>query len=464
MIATNIVSDGVEPIGRRRRAFAAIAATTTLAALDVSIANVALPTMARELHVGAASIVWVINGFNLAVAAALFASAGCASSFGFLRVYRAGVVLFTVGSLLCALSGSFGLLIGSRVAQGVGAAMIMAIQPAIMRSIFPRAQLARAFGYTALTVSTGVALGPTLGGLILAIAPWPWLFAVNVPVAVIAIVLGAGALPETRGTGARVDVISVLTSAIGFSLLVYGIDGISRAEPALSVALQTGIGAVIFAWFVIRQFRLPHPMIALDLFRIPAFAGAAGTSLASWVAWGIGFVTLPFVLQLDRGVSPLVSGLLLTAWPVGTAVAAPTAGRLAGRFPIAVIAAVGMALFALAMTLFAIFSHVAPPLALMACSALAGVGFGGYQTPNNAELLGSAPLEKSASASALLATLRVSGQTFGASTVAIVFGLAEHARPLDFARVAAPIALGIATACAIGASIVSLWRRDASRR
>jgi DHA2 family multidrug resistance protein-like MFS transporter len=205
-------------------------------------------------------------------------------------------------------------------------------------------------------------------------------------------------------------------------------------------------------------------MIALDLFRIPAFAGAAATSLTSWIAWGIGFVTMPFVLQLDRGVSPLVSGLLLTAWPVGTAVAAPLAGRLAGRFPIAVIAAVGMTLFAVAMTIFAIFSHVAPPLALMACSALAGVGFGAYQTPNNAELLGTAPLEKSASASALLATLRVSGQTFGASVVAIVFAWAEHAHPGDFARVAAPVALGISTACAAGAAIVSLWRRDASRR
>jgi DHA2 family multidrug resistance protein-like MFS transporter len=173
---------------------------------------------------------------------------------------------------------------------------------------------------------------------------------------------------------------------------------------------------------------------------------------------------MPFVLQLDRGASPLVSGLLLTLWPVGTAVSAPIAGRLTERFSIASIAASGLALFSLALTLLALFSHSAPPLVLVVCAALAGAGFGCYQTPNNAALLGSAPVEKSASASALLATLRQGGQTVGASIVAILFAWAERAEPQHFIELGGPSALGFAAACAAAAAVVSLGRRTARKR
>ncbi len=458
MIATPAVTDGIESLARRRRAYTAISIVTTMSVIDGSIANTALPTIARELHVGPAAIVWVVNAFNLAVTATLFASAAYATSVGFTRIYRAGVVVFTLGSLLCALSGSFTLLIAARVVQGVGAAMVSAISPAIVRTIFPRAQLVRAFGYSALVVSAAGAAGPTAGGLLLAVLPWPWLFAINVPLAFVAIALGRNALPDAPGNGLRQDVASVFASAVGFSLLVYGIDGISRHESVRAIALESAFGALIFAWFVRRQFHLPEPMIALELFRLPVFAGAAWTSFAAWTAWGIGFVTLPFVLQLDRGASPLISGLLLTSWPLGTAVSAPLASRLAERIPVRALASCGLALFAAALVLFACFSHDAAPPALLAFGALAGIGFGAFQAPNNGELLGSTPIEKSASASALLATFRVSAQTLGASLVAIVFAWAERSDPADFVRLAAPVALGVAAACAGIGTLVSLRR------
>jgi DHA2 family multidrug resistance protein-like MFS transporter len=294
--------------------------------------------------------------------------------------------------------------------------------------------------------------------LLLAVLPWPWLFAINVPLAFVTIGLGAKTLPEPPGDGRRPDVASLIASAVGFSLLVYGIDGFSRREPAVAIALEVGVGAAVFVWFVARQLRLPHPIIALDLFRLPVFASAAGTSIATWTAWGAGFVTLPFVLQLDRGFSPLVAGLLLTAWPLGTALSAPFASRLTDRISVRSIATTGLTLFAIALALYTAFSHVAPVAALLAFGALAGIGFGCFQAPNNGELLGSAPMEKSASAAALLATLRVSGQTLGGSIVAIAFAWAERTHPAAFTTAAAPVALGIATAFAGIATVISLRR------
>jgi DHA2 family multidrug resistance protein-like MFS transporter len=458
MIATNIGTDGIEPPARRRRAYSAISVVMVMSVLDGSIANTALPTIARELHVGPAAIVWVINGFNLGVTATLIASAAFGASFGMTRVYRAGVITFTAGSVLCALSGTFALLVAARVIQGIGAAMIMAISPALLRLTFPRAQLMRAFGWNASIVSFAAAAGPTAGGFLLAVARWPWLFAINLPLAIVAVVLGANALPETPGDGERPDVASIAASALGFSLLVYGLDGLSRHEAPLVVAVEVALGAAIFVWFVRRQFRLPRPIIALDLFRLPPFASAAGTSFAAWTAWGMGFVTLPFELQLDRGLSPLICGLLLTAWPLGTALSAPFSARLSERLSVRTSASVGLALFAVALTLYACFVHVAPEPANAAFGALAGIGFGLFQAPNNGEMVGAAPAHKGASAGALLATLRVSGQTLGGSLVAIIFAWAERGHTAGFVLVAAPVALGIGAACAGTAALVSSRR------
>jgi DHA2 family multidrug resistance protein-like MFS transporter len=457
MIATNIVADGIEP-ERRRRAYTAVSLATAMSVLDASIANMALPTIARELHVSAASIVWVVNAFNLAVTATLFAAAGYGSSLGMTRIYRVGVVAFTAGSLLCALSGSFPLLVAARVVQGIGAAMVVAIQPAMVRAIFPRAEMIRALGWSSLVVALTTAAAPTIGGLILAVLPWPWLFGLSVPFACIAIVLGAKTLPDPPGHHERIDLASVAASAAGFSLLVYGIDGFSRHDSLLAIACESLAGAVIFVWFVRRQFALARPIVALDLFRIPAFASAAGTSFAAWVGWGMGFVTLPFVLQLDRGYSPLIAGLLLTSWPLGTALSSPIAARATRRFSVRRLASSGLALTGCAFAGFAVFSHAAPVAVILLLGALAGIGFGCFQAPNNNELLGVGPLEKSTSAGALLAVLRVSGQTLGGSIVALVFAWAERSGTAHFVERSAPIALGIAAAFAALATAISVRR------
>jgi DHA2 family multidrug resistance protein-like MFS transporter len=234
-----------------------------MSVLDGTIANTALPTIARDLGASPAESIWVINAFQLAITASLLPFAALGELRGPTRVYRAGVIVFVAGSLACALARSLPVLIAARAFQGLGASAIMALSPAILRDIFPRAQLGRALGLNAFVVATSSAAGPTLGGLILAFAPWPWLFAINVPLGLINIAMNR-ALPRRERNRGGLDIPSVITSALGFALTIWGLDGFARGEPAWTIALRLIVGVASAVWFVRRQFTLEKPMIALD--------------------------------------------------------------------------------------------------------------------------------------------------------------------------------------------------------
>jgi len=430
-----------------------------MSVLDGTIANTGLPTIARDMHASPTESIWVVNGFQLAVTASLLSFAALGQLRGPARVYRVGVGIFVVGSLASALSRTLPELIAARAFQGIGASAVMALSPAILRDIFPRAQLGRALGLNALVVATSAAAGPTIGGLILAVAPWPWLFAINVPLGIASIAMNRALPREARKRG-RLDVPSVVTSALGFSLLIWGVDGLGRHEAAWWVALRLGVGLACAFAFVRRQLALSRPMIALDLFSIPPFAFAAATSFTTFCAQGLSFIALPFYFQVALGRTPLESGLLLTSWPLATAIVAPIAGRLADRVPVGILATLGLAVFATGLGLYAAMPANASTTQIVLHGIVCGFGFGFFQAPNNRELIGSAPREKSASASGILAALRVGGQTVGTALVALVFGaygasvtstVAPHAAVVH----AAPAVLWLACACAAVATIAS---------
>ncbi len=446
---------------RRRVAYIALALATTMAVLDTSIANTALPAIARDLHASPTASIWVVNGFQLAITATLMTFAALGDLRGAARVYRIGVLGFIIGSLLCALSRSLPVLIAARALQGLGASGIMALTPAILREIFPRAQLGRALGINSLVVATASAAGPTVGGLLLAIAPWPVLFAINVPFGIANVALNRALPVEARRSSGGLDIPSVLTSALGFSFTIWGLDGFAHSEAGWWIALRVVIGLASAAYFVRRQFVLPRPLIALDLFRIPAFATASATSYGCFTAQGLAFVALPFFFQISLGRTPLESGLLLTSWPVATAFVAPLAGRLSDRFSVGILATAGVGLFAVGLALYALMPANPSTLQIVLHGIVCGLGFGFFQSPNNRELIGSASREKTASASGILAAMRVSGQTVGAALVAIIFGsfgahavLGESGAREAVAN-AVPTALWAACACAALATIAS---------
>jgi DHA2 family multidrug resistance protein-like MFS transporter len=441
-----------------------------MAVLDGSIANTALPTIARELHTTAAQSIWVVNGFQLAVTMTILIYASVGDSRGVSFVYRLGIVVFTVGSLACALSRNLPLLVASRVLQGVGAAALMAVGPALYRQIFPPQELGKALGISAVIVATSAAAGPTIGGTLLAIAPWPWLFAVNVPLGLFDALYSVRMLPDEKGTGKPLDVPSMLVSALGFGSLIYGIDGFARHEFWPFIVLELSLGVTCALIFVRRQQRLATPMLAVDLFAKPVFALASVTSTLTYTAQGLAFVSLPFLFQAALGRTPLQSGLLLTAWPLSVALAAPVAGRLSDRFPAGILSTIGLSVMMIGLGLFAALPDHPRSVEIVAFGVICGAGFGFFQAPNNRELIGSAPRSKIGSAAGVLASVRLTGQTVGAALVAIVFGttgaaIAAGTEHLEIVvRSATPITLWIACGCAALGTVASGLRLVATRR
>ena len=395
-----------------------------MAVLDTSIANVALPTIGRELRTDAALTIWVVNAFQISLIMTLLPLSALGDSIGYKRLYAGGLAVFTLGSLACALSHSLMQLIVSRAFQGIGAAGIMSVGPALFRSIFPNRLLGQALGISGLVVASSSAAGPTVGGSILAVLPWPWLFAVNVPLGILDFVLATRLLPSKTGHYHPFDVPSALLSGPAIALLVIALDGFAHRTPSLVTALLLAVSITLLVAFVRRQQRLEFPMLHLELFRIERFSLAAATSLACFTAQGLAVVALPFLYQVVFGYSPFVAGLLLTPWPLAIAFIAPVAGHLSDRFPPPLLATGGLTVFAGGLALLASLPPHAAPLDIVWRSAICGAGFGFFQAPNNRELMGSGPREYSGNASGILSTVRVTGQSLGAAIVAVVLGTA----------------------------------------
>ena len=323
--------DGL-PVPRRYWSAGAIWLALTMAVLDGAIANVALPTMARELSAARDQSVWVVNGFQLAVVVSLLPLAALGEMIGYRRVFLAGVALFTAASLACALAQSLPILIFTRVVQGLGAGCIMSVNGALVRFTYPSNQLGRGVGLNALVVSAAAAFGPTVASAILALGPWEWLFAVNVPIGVLTFFVGRASLPMSAASG-RLDLSSTLLNIATFGFGFIGIDLITRdggerlGGAALALATVTGVTLIL------RSRARPRPLVPIDLLRNKIFALSVTTSIASFSAQMLAFVSLPFYLQGVLHRSQVDTGLLMTPWPLAAGVAAAFAGRLADRLP-----------------------------------------------------------------------------------------------------------------------------------
>jgi MFS transporter, DHA2 family, multidrug resistance protein len=302
--------DGLPQPRKRRRAMLVVLAGLAMAVLDGAIANIALPTIAAELRTDPANAVWVVNAYQLAVTVSLLPFASLGELRGYRRVFVWGLAVFTLGSLACALSGSLNALVASRILQGFGGAGLMSVNTALLRFIYPADQLGRGVGINALVGSTSAAIGPSVAAGILSIASWQWLFAINVPLGVAALVLAWRELPRTSLARHRFDWLSALLSALTLGALIIGIDDLRRLSAAVAFELA---GAVVAgALFVWRQRLLAYPMLALELFARPVFALSVASSICSFTAQNLTFVSLPFFLEEVLGRSAVETGLLMT--------------------------------------------------------------------------------------------------------------------------------------------------------
>ncbi|MDB5726070.1 MAG: major facilitator superfamily 1 [Novosphingobium sp.] len=438
------VADGL-PIPRRYYAAATVWLAISMSVLDSAIANIALPTIAAQLHAPPAIAIWVINAYQLAITVLLLPLAALGDRIGHYRVYLPGLGVFILGSLACALAHDLPMLIAARMFQGIGAAGIMSMNAALVRAIYPEAMLGRGMGYNALVLAVSAAMGPTLASLILSFATWPWLFAVNVPFGLAALFVGYRCLPRVQGHGRKPDFVSALLSAGMLALSVFGAEWLVR-EGSLSGLwlLLAGIGSGVI--LMRREWHKPAPLFPLDLLRIPVFSLSIATSVTSFTAQMLAFVTMPFLFQSVMGLSVVHSGLLMTPWPLAVGLTAPLAGRLSDRYPAGLLGGAGLAL--LAMGLFALSTLGSQPTTvdIVWRMALCGAGFGLFQSPNNRTMISAAPRERSGAAGGMLATARLLGQTTGAVAVASGFhwlGLTASPVLLKGAALAALLAGGI---------------------
>ncbi|MCJ2101798.1 MFS transporter [Methylobacterium sp. E-046] len=450
-------SDGLPP-RERVLAMAAIALAMTMAVLDGAIVNVALPVMAKDLAVKPADAIFVVNAYQVAVTASLLPFAALGDIFGFRKVYLPGLAVFVAASFACAVAPSLPLLIAARIVQGLGGAAIMSVNIGFVRFIYPHRMIGQGVANVALVVAVASAAGPTVAAAILSLATWPWLFLVNIPVGLLALAVASRTLPATPASGRPFDLVSAALNALTFGLLIIGIDGLGDPDRQ-RIAVAELVGAlVIGAVFVRRQMRLPAPLLPVDLLRIPAFALSMATSVASFCAQMVSYVTLPFYFQDVLHLSSTQTGFLLTPWPIAVAVMAPISGRLADRYPPGILGGIGLAMMAAGLVGVTLLPAAPGTLDIAWRLTLCGLGFGLFQSPNNKVIVTSAPRERAGGASGMQSTARLTGQSLGAALVAVIFGLTHGLGP----ERPVTLSLSCAVALAIIGGCASVLRRSRS--
>jgi MFS transporter, DHA2 family, multidrug resistance protein len=455
--------DGMPPGVPRMMAIATVTIGLSMAVFSNSMTNLALPYIAQDLRISAESSIWIVNAGQIAQMVSLLPVAALADILGYRHVYRSGILLFCLASVACALAPTLPWLIVARVFQGLGGAAMMGIQPALVRSIYPRNMLGRGLGFNTTVMATALAAGPTLGAVLLTIASWQILFAVYIPLGIVSFLLGERFLPRTEHIRRPFDVLSATLSGITFGLLIFGIDGVAHGHSWKIVVGEFAGSALFGTLFVLRQKRIVHPMMPIDIFNRPIFSLSLAASTCTFTAQGLAFVSLPFFFHTVLGRSATDTGILLTAWPLALATIAPIAGRLADRYHAGVLGAIGLTSMTSGLVLMALLPADPSAANVMWRLVLCGAGFGIFTSPNNRLMMNAVPRDRSGSAGGTIATSRTLGQTMGAALVALMFGLFDFSAGGEQASAAAHAALWLAAAFAGAALVVGSFRMKMQR-
>lgn len=440
----------------RPRIYYAMAATFCglfLSVLDGTICNVALPSIAQQLNVSSSDSIWIVNAFQLVIMMTLLPFSSMGERWGYKQVYLRGVAVFTIGSLLCALSQNLTWLVLSRVFQGFGAAMIMSVNTSLIKLIYPKRRLGEGVGLNATMVALASVAGPTFSAAILSVASWPWLFAINIPFGIATLILGYKYLPNNavRVLGHRFNWREALMNAATFGLFIGCVEAYSHDVPVCWVLGGVVLFFVMGTIYVRIQLREKYPMLPFDLLKIPVFSMSVLTSILSFTAQMICMVAMPFLLVNTFHYDAVGTGLLMTSWPLVIVFVAPLAGILIGKIHPGILGGVGLMIMSIGCFCLSFVPADTSHFGLVCRLMLCGMGFGLFQSPNNHMLLTSAPPQRTGSASGMLATARLTGQTIGAALVALMFHLHGNSAPHD-----AMLLAGILTLCGVISSALRL--------
>jgi len=384
--------------------------------LDNTVVNVALPSIRADLGISISELEWVVNAYALTFGVLLLSGGKLADLLGRRRIFIIGLVIFTAASLWCGLAASAGSLIAARSVQGVGAALLNPATLSIITATFPQRQRGTAIGIWAGVSALALAIGPMVGGILTERVGWNWIFFINIPVGVLAIVAARLFIDETRDTSReqRLDLPGLVTSAVGLFALTYGlIETNTHAWSSPRVLGLLALAAVSLTAFVLLESRQRLPMLDLSLFRNPTFAGAnAAMALVGLAMFGVFFYNSLFIQNI-LGYSAIETGATFLPMTVLIILVAPFAGRLSDRIGPRWLMGAGMTLLTVSLLLFGTLDEHSTFWSILPGLAVGGLGMGLTMAPTTAAAMGSVPVDKAGVGSAVINAMRQVGGSLG---------------------------------------------------
>jgi EmrB/QacA subfamily drug resistance transporter len=456
-----------------------IALAAFMGSLDVTIVNISLPTIARYFDVGTGMVSWIVLAYLLVMSSFLLAFGKIGDLKGFKRVFLAGFAVFVTGSFLCAIAPSIKLLIAFRMLQALGAAMLTAIGPAMVTVFLPPEIRGKALGIVATFASLGIAMGPPIGGLLTSFLSWRWIFFINIPVGIVAILIGKAVLPESEpmpgpsGQKARFDLLGAGLVFLSLFGLIFGMNmggELGWTSPTIAGCL---IGSIVLAVvFVLRESRFSEPLVDLKLFRNPSFTSANGAVLLVMLVYGGAVFLFPFYLEYVKGLGTEVAGLILMVPSIATIIVASRAGALSDRIGSRKICVAATLLCAAGFYLLSFLDAESTRAFIFVALVILGLSLGMFLPPNSNLVMAQSPADKCGIASSLMMTARNVGTVIGIAVFEMVFaarvqmaGLSDGA--VQGGAALAPLTLGFHDAFLVGAGfsllavVLSVVARDA---
>lgn len=383
--------------------------------------NIALPTIGADFGADAVLLNWVTNAFLLSAAIFAVPFGRIADIHGMKKIFTYGMIIFTISSLLCALSPNTPSLIGARVLQGIGTAMIFVTALAIITSVYPPHKRGKAIGINIAAVYVGLSLGPVLGGLMTQYLGWRSLFFLMIPFGLLVIALVYWKLHDewAASRGEKFDKLGTILYSLMLFLIMYGFSGL----PNISGVVMLILGVLGLLAFILWETKIESPVFNVRLFKNVTFAFSSLAALINYSATFAVTLLLSFYLQYIKDLDPQVAGLILVAQPVVMAITAPIAGRMSDRFNARRIAATGMATVTLALFTFVFLDGNTPINSIIIGLAILGLGFGLFSSPNTNVIMGSVERRFFGVASATVSTMRLIGQTMSIGIATLVFAL-----------------------------------------
>lgn len=386
---------------------------TFMVTLDGSIVNVALPVMSGELNASMGDIEWVASIYLVVTCATILIFGRLGDMIGKVRIFQIGVILFTIGSLLCSISGTLPLLIGARVVQGLGSAAALANNQGIITESFPPDERGKALGFVSTFVALGSMTGPTLGGMILTVLPWTYIFLINIPVGVLSFLIGLRTLPNKKpakpgrldAKGSVLLLLSILLLFGSFTLLQNGV--------SLPIIIGIIAGAVFLALFIMVEKRMDDPLVSIGIFKNKMFSLNLFTMLTAFIAIGANNIIMPFYLQDARQFSPGMAGLLMTVIPLITAVMGPISGTMSDHIGSELPTMIGLIFTTVGLALMTMLGIDTTIAVIILFLAVIAVGSALFQSPNNSLVMGSVSRDELGLVGSLAGLVRNMGMSVG---------------------------------------------------